>query len=102
MRFSRATQPCKLTRHVIESNAPAAQARGDLPDLHEQMRKRGIKAAIGCGTHGFEITPTGQYVRPDIGRHLRQVLRATTPAEALRCATAVGGELDGAIRAEWG
>ena len=55
------------------------------------MRKRGIKVVIG-GDYGFKITPMGQNAR-DIGHFVK--FFGYTPAEALRCATAVGGELMG-------
>ena len=58
---------------------------------YEQMRKRGIKVVIG-GDYGFKITPMGQNAR-DIGHFVK--FFGYSPAEALRCATAVGGELMG-------
>ena len=44
------------------------------------------------GDYGFKITPMGQNAR-DIGHFVK--FFGYTPAEALRCATAVGGELMG-------
>ena len=58
---------------------------------YEQMRKRGIKVVIG-GDYGFQLTPMGQNAR-DIGHFVK--FFGYTPAQALRCATAVGGELMG-------
>ena len=56
---------------------------------YEQMRKRGMKVVVG-GDYGFAITPMGQNAR-DIGHFVK--FFGYTPAEALRCATSVGGEL---------
>jgi imidazolonepropionase-like amidohydrolase len=58
---------------------------------YEQMRKRGMKVVVG-GDYGFQLTPIGQNAR-DIGHFVK--FFGYTPAEALRCATAVGGELMG-------
>ena len=58
---------------------------------YEQMRKRGMKVVVG-GDYGFKITPMGQNAR-DIGHFVK--FFGYTPAEALRCATSVGGELMG-------
>ncbi|MBI1774975.1 MAG: amidohydrolase family protein [Proteobacteria bacterium] len=58
---------------------------------YEQIRKRGIKVVIG-GDYGFRITPMGQNAR-DIGHFVK--FFGYTPAEAMRCATTVGGELMG-------
>jgi imidazolonepropionase-like amidohydrolase len=58
---------------------------------YEQMRKRGMKVVVG-GDYGFQLTPMGQNAR-DIGHFVK--FFGYTPAEALRCATAVGGELMG-------
>ncbi|MBV9219965.1 MAG: amidohydrolase family protein [Methylobacteriaceae bacterium] len=58
---------------------------------YEQIRKRGIKVVIG-GDYGFTLTPMGQNAR-DIGHFVK--FFGYTPAEALRCATQIGGELMG-------
>lgn len=58
---------------------------------YEQMRKRGIRVVTG-GDYGFTITPMGQNAR-DIGHFVK--FFGYSPAEALRCATSVGGELMG-------
>ncbi|MFI5015640.1 MAG: amidohydrolase family protein [Hyphomicrobiales bacterium] len=58
---------------------------------YQQMRKRGMKVVIG-GDYGFTITPMGQNAR-DIGHFVK--FFGYTPAEAMRCATKIGGELMG-------
>jgi imidazolonepropionase-like amidohydrolase len=58
---------------------------------YEQMRKRGMRVVIG-GDYGFTLTPMGQNAR-DIGHFVK--FFGYTPAEAMRCATKVGGELMG-------
>jgi imidazolonepropionase-like amidohydrolase len=58
---------------------------------YEQMRKRGMRVVVG-GDYGFTITPMGQNAR-DIGHFVK--FFGYTPAEALKCATAVGGDLMG-------
>jgi imidazolonepropionase-like amidohydrolase len=58
---------------------------------YHQIRKRGIRVVIG-GDYGFAVTPMGQNAR-DIGHFVRWF--GYSPAEALRCATAVGAELMG-------
>jgi imidazolonepropionase-like amidohydrolase len=55
------------------------------------MRKRGMRVVVG-GDYGFTITPMGQNAR-DIGHFVK--FFGYTPAEALKCATAVGGDLMG-------
>lgn len=60
-------------------------------ETYKEMRKRGMRVAIG-GDYGFNITPFGQNAR-DIGHFVK--FFGYTPAEALRCATKVGGELMG-------
>ncbi len=59
--------------------------------VYEQLRKAGVKVVIG-GDYGFTLTPMGENAR-DIGHFVK--FFGYTPAEALRCATAVGGELMG-------
>ena len=58
---------------------------------YQEMRRRGMKVVIG-GDYGFKITPMGQNAR-DIGHFVK--FFGYSPAEALRCATSVGGELMG-------
>lgn len=58
---------------------------------YQAMRKRGMRVVIG-GDYGFTITPIGQNAR-DIGHFVKYF--GYSPAEALRCATAVGGALMG-------
>ena len=50
-----------------------------------------MRVVVG-GDYGFTITPMGQNAR-DIGHFVK--FFGYSPAEALRCATAVGGELMG-------
>ena len=59
--------------------------------VYEQLRQAGVKVVIG-GDYGFTLTPMGQNAR-DIGHFVK--FFGYSPAEALRCATAVGGELMG-------
>ncbi len=59
--------------------------------VYEQLRKAGVKVVIG-GDYGFTLTPMGENAR-DIGHFVK--FFGYAPAEALRCATAVGGELMG-------
>ena len=58
---------------------------------YHQIRKRGIRVVVG-GDYGFTITPMGQNAR-DIGHFVKYF--GYSPAEALRCATKIGGELMG-------
>ena len=58
---------------------------------YHEMRKRGMRVVIG-GDYGFTITPMGQNAR-DIGHFVK--FFGYSPAEALRCATTIGGELMG-------
>ncbi len=58
---------------------------------YQQMRKRGMRVVIG-GDYGFNITPFGTNAR-DIGHFVK--FFGYSPAEALQCATRVGGELMG-------
>ncbi len=59
--------------------------------VYERLRASGLRVVIG-GDYGFTLTPMGQNAR-DIGHFVR--FFGYTPAEALRCATAVGGALMG-------
>ena len=58
---------------------------------YAQMRKRGIRVAIG-GDYGFAWVPQGTNAR-DIEHFVK--LFGYSPAEALQCATKVGGEMMG-------
>jgi imidazolonepropionase-like amidohydrolase len=58
---------------------------------YKEMRRRGMRVVIG-GDYGFTVTPMGQNAR-DIGHFVK--FFGYTPAEALKCATAVGGEIMG-------
>src|SRR5439155_1855703 len=58
---------------------------------YEQIRRRGIKVVIG-GDYGFTLTPMGQNAR-DIGHFVK--FFGYSAAEALKCATAIGGDLMG-------
>jgi imidazolonepropionase-like amidohydrolase len=58
---------------------------------YHELRKRGVRVVVG-GDYGFTLTPMGQNAR-DIGHFVK--FFGYSPAEALRCATRVGGELMG-------
>lgn len=58
---------------------------------YHEIRKRGIRVVVG-GDYGFSITPMGQNAR-DIGHFVKYF--GYSPAEALRCATKIGGALMG-------
>jgi len=60
-------------------------------ETYHQMRKRGIRVAIG-GDYGFAFTPQGQNAR-DIHHFVR--FFGYSPIEALQCATVVGADLMG-------
>lgn len=60
-------------------------------ETYHQIRKRGIRVVVG-GDYGFSITPMGQNAR-DIGHFVKYF--GYSPAEALRCATKIGGGLMG-------
>lgn len=60
-------------------------------ETYHQIRKRGIRVVVG-GDYGFSITPMGQNAR-DIGHFVKYF--GYSPAEALRCATKIGGALMG-------
>jgi len=59
--------------------------------VYEQLRKADVKVVVG-GDYGFTLTPMGENAR-DIGHFVK--FFGYTPAEALKCATIVGGELMG-------
>ena len=79
-----------LTREVAEKMGLPRKLEYTIA-TYEQMRKRGMRVVIG-GDYGFTITPMGQNAR-DIGHFVK--FFGYTPAEALKCATAVGGDLMG-------
>lgn len=79
-----------LTREVAERMHLPRKLEHTVATYHE-MRKRGMRVVIG-GDYGFTITPMGQNAR-DIGHFVK--FFGYSPAEALRCATAVGGDLMG-------
>jgi imidazolonepropionase-like amidohydrolase len=58
---------------------------------YHELRKRGVRVVVG-GDYGFTLTPMGQNAR-DIGHFVK--FFGYSPAEALRCATLVGGDLMG-------
>ena len=58
---------------------------------YQEIRKRGLRVVIG-GDYGFTVTPMGQNAR-DIGHFVK--FFGYSPAEALKCATSVGGDLMG-------
>ena len=58
---------------------------------YHEIRKRGIRVVIG-GDYGFAVTPMGQNAR-DIEHFVKYF--GYSPAEALRCATRIGGGLMG-------
>ena len=59
--------------------------------VYERLRRAGVRVVIG-GDYGFTLTPMGQNAR-DIGHFVK--FFGYSPAEALRCATSVGGALMG-------
>jgi len=79
-----------LTSDVAASMGLPRKLEHTIATYHE-MRKRGMKVVVG-GDYGFTITPMGQNAR-DIGHFVK--FFGYSPAEALKCATAVGGELMG-------
>ena len=79
-----------LTREIAEKMGLPRKLEHTKATYHE-MRKRGMRVVIG-GDYGFSITPMGQNAR-DIGHFVK--FFGYSPAEALQCATAVGGDLLG-------
>lgn len=79
-----------LTKAVAERMGLPRKLEFTIATYHE-MRKRGMRVVIG-GDYGFTITPMGQNAR-DIGHFVK--FFGYSPAEALKCATAVGGDLMG-------
>jgi imidazolonepropionase-like amidohydrolase len=79
-----------LTKAVVEKMGLPRKLEHTIATYH-QMRKRGMRVVVG-GDYGFTITPMGQNAR-DIGHFVK--FFGYSPAEALKCATAVGGDLMG-------
>ncbi len=79
-----------LTKEVVERMGLPRKLEHTIATYHE-MRKRGMRVVVG-GDYGFTVTPMGQNAR-DIGHFVK--FFGYSPAEALRCATAVGGDLMG-------
>lgn len=79
-----------LTRERVESMGLPRKLEHTIRTYHE-MRRRGMRVVVG-GDYGFTVTPMGQNAR-DIGHFVK--FFGYTPAEALKCATAVGGALMG-------
>ncbi len=79
-----------LTKAVVERMGLPRKLEHTVATYHE-MRRRGMKVVVG-GDYGFTVTPMGQNAR-DIGHFVK--FFGYSPAEALRCATVVGGELMG-------
>lgn len=79
-----------LTREVVARMGLPRKLEHTVATYHE-MRRRGMRVVVG-GDYGFTITPMGQNAR-DIGHFVK--FFGYSPAEALKCATAVGGDLMG-------
>ncbi len=79
-----------LTKEIAEAMELPRKLEHTVATYHE-MRKRGMRVVVG-GDYGFTITPMGQNAR-DIGHFVK--FFGYSPAEALKCATAVGGDLMG-------
>jgi imidazolonepropionase-like amidohydrolase len=79
-----------MTKEVVERMGLPRKLEHTVATYHE-MRRRGMRVVVG-GDYGFTVTPMGQNAR-DIGHFVK--FFGYTPAEALKCATAVGGDLMG-------
>jgi imidazolonepropionase-like amidohydrolase len=79
-----------LTKPVVERMGLPRKLEHTIATYHE-MRKRGMRVVVG-GDYGFTVTPMGQNAR-DIGHFVK--FFGYSPAEALKCATAIGGALMG-------
>ena len=79
-----------LTKEVVERMGLPRKLEHTIA-TYQQMRKRGMRVVVG-GDYGFTVTPMGQNAR-DIGHFVK--FFGYSPAEALKCATSVGGESDG-------
>ena len=79
-----------LTKEIAERMNLPRKLEHTVATYHE-MRKRGMRVVVG-GDYGFTVTPMGQNAR-DIGHFVK--FFGYSPAQALKCATAVGGDLMG-------
>lgn len=79
-----------MTKEVVESMGLPRKLEHTCATYHE-MRKRNMRVVVG-GDYGFTVTPMGQNAR-DIGHFVK--FFGYSPAEALKCATEVGGDLMG-------
>jgi imidazolonepropionase-like amidohydrolase len=79
-----------LTKDVVERMGLPRKLEYTIA-TYKEMRKRGMRVVVG-GDYGFTVTPIGQNAR-DIGHFVK--FFGYTPAEALKCATSVGGDLMG-------
>ncbi len=79
-----------MTREVVERMGLPRKLEHTVA-TYQEIRKRGLRVVIG-GDYGFTITPMGQNAR-DIGHFVK--FFGYSPAEALKCATSVGGDLMG-------
>jgi imidazolonepropionase-like amidohydrolase len=79
-----------LTKPVVERMGLTRKLEHTIATYHE-MRRRGMRVVVG-GDYGFTVTPMGQNAR-DIGHFVK--FFGYSPAEALKCATSVGGALMG-------
>ena len=79
-----------LTKEVVTKMGLPRKLEHTIATYHE-MRKRGMRVVIG-GDYGFTVTPMGQNAR-DIGHFVK--FFGYSPAQALKCATSVGGDLMG-------
>lgn len=79
-----------MTKEVVERMGLPRKLEHTVA-TYKQMRKRGMRVVVG-GDYGFTVTPMGQNAR-DIGHFVK--FFGYPPAEALKCATAVGADLMG-------
>ncbi|KFL27090.1 amidohydrolase [Devosia sp. 17-2-E-8] len=79
-----------MTKEVVERMGLPRKLEHTMATYHE-MRKRGMRVVVG-GDYGFTVTPMGQNAR-DIGHFVK--FFGYSPAEALKCATEVGGDIMG-------
>ncbi len=79
-----------MTPDVVESMGLYRKFEHTVATLSE-IRKRGLRVVVG-GDYGFSITPMGTNAR-DIAHFVKYF--GYSPAEALACATSVGGALTG-------
>lgn len=79
-----------MTPDVVEQMGLYRKFEHTVATLTE-IRKRGMRVVVG-GDYGFSVTPMGTNAR-DIAHFVRYF--GYSPAEALECATRIGGELTG-------